>query len=83
MIDVEAYHMLHDKDEQAALKDDSDKLSVVVAEDEDLLLTLPAHIEGFRMTDKRWGELMTRHVCRICGTDDNQQSRYAYRVSSP
>jgi hypothetical protein len=56
MVDVEAYHMLHSKEN--AKSADSDTLSetsiALLKDTEDFLVQLPPMIEGFNMTEKKW-----------------------------
>jgi hypothetical protein len=57
MVDVEAYHMLHDKEASEAL-DRGNPISESSIDSlkgtEDFLLQLPPTIEGFNMTEKKW-----------------------------
>jgi hypothetical protein len=57
MVDVEAYHMLHDKEASAEF-DKGHPISESSIDGlkgtEEFLLQLPPTIEGFNMTEKKW-----------------------------
>jgi hypothetical protein len=57
MVDVEAYHMLHDREASAASDRDlsiSESSIDSVKGKEEFLLQLPPTIVGFNMTEKKW-----------------------------
>jgi hypothetical protein len=54
MVDVEAYHMLHDKDASDASNRGREISLDSLKGMEDFLLQLPPTIEGFNMTEKKW-----------------------------
>lgn len=59
MVDVEAYHLLHSKggDDQTDQGEPISEATIVRLErSEDFLVQLPPRIQGFNMTDKKWGE---------------------------
>lgn len=61
MVDVEAYHMLHDKDASEA-SDNGREISLdSLKGTEDFLLQLPPTIEGFNMTEKKWSAYQRPH----------------------
>jgi hypothetical protein len=64
MVDVEAYHMLHDKEAFEA-SDRGDPISESsmnrLKGTEEFLLQLPPTIEGFNMTEKKWSTFHPHH----------------------
>jgi hypothetical protein len=57
MVDVEAYHMLHDKEASASSNRDPPISEISIDSlkgTEEFLLQLPPTIVGFNMTEKKW-----------------------------
>jgi hypothetical protein len=57
MVDVEAYHMLHDKETSEKLDRGhpiSENSIDSLKDTEEFILQLPPTIEGFNMTEKKW-----------------------------
>lgn len=69
MVDVEAYHMLHDKEASEA----SDRGPPIPESSidslkgtEEFLLQLPPTIEGFNMTEKKWSTCHPQRKITTC-----------------
>jgi hypothetical protein len=77
MVDVEAYHMLHDKEASEALDRGhpiSESSIDGLKDTEEFLLQLPPTIEGFNMTEKKWSTYHPHHNERLISANISQST---------
>jgi hypothetical protein len=62
MVDVQSYHSLHGND-TAPSSEDQEQAAVIVdrsGDDDAFVVQLPQWIQGFNMSDKKWGDFLPK-----------------------